>query len=346
MPNEDEETLPPLSTEAQQEPYMEEESHEIPIEEDENIASNDITNNGNGNTFAQGSNFGANVTNNINIKNEEDILLACESCGTPLDSNRYGKIICSGCGRETRRINPFVIMADYDTIEGEEEKKYKKILSHINNKIKDKNYDEAYNNCLKAEDIAPGESTTWEYFALVLYHKERAEKKNTIDILRNIRIQLEKCEFYEIKDTRYDEITKFISKGLFMLEKSRLNSKQPTKENLDGYKIWHKQLLLQCFDHLYCMENCYNLFNDPLYLEEIVKELSKPYKWLIKDTEGKIRKMPSCKDLPILEKRNYLIKELKKHKPEYEPPEIETERFTILGEEDIDPNEIIIISII
>lgn len=323
----------------------------VPTEaEDEPVPSTEISTIGDGNVTVTDSTIdGSVITTTVIVdtspKNEDDTSFACEICDTPLDASKYGKVICINCGKILFRRNPSLVLIEFKTLDVNEGKNYRKILSNINNKLKQKKYELAYKYCLDAEELAPSESTTWEYFALTILYKEwMVERKPTFEIIKNIKIQLEICKSYDIEDSKYEELAGFIANKLFFREKTRLNSIQPLKRKSDSHEFWKYNILAECYNCLKCFESCFKMYNDIRYLEEFVKELSKPFKWIVKDVEGNIKNMAWCGKIQAAEKRSTLIKEIKKYKPEFEAPEIELERFVILEEEEFDPNKIKIIS--
>jgi hypothetical protein len=276
---------------------------------------------------------------------KEETKLYCENCGSAVDANRYGKIVCESCGTIQYRQPPF-LLRKYPTIETELQSKYTNLLFSIRNKISDRNFKQAFQLALQAEELGPGESATWENFALALYHKERfVDTKPTNDITKNILLQLNKCKFYKIDDRSYEELSGFFANELFLREKTRLNNQKPQKDK-NGNEVWRYDSLFFCFQCLRCIEKCYfNLNNNIRFIEECVMELSKPYKWLLREFDGKIKKIATCRKLPIVERRNAWIREILKVKPDYIPPEIAMEPFEVIGVEDYDPNNITIISI-
>ena len=295
-----------------------EETHkesEVPVShytEDDTVISTEITTIGDGNVTVTDTKVdGSIITTTVIVdlpKNEDDTSFACEVCNTALDAKGYGKIICTNCGKILFRRNPSLVLTAFKTLDVSEEKNYRKILSHINNKLKHKKYDIAYKYCLDAEELAPSESTTWEYFALTLLYKEWiVDKKPTFEIIKNIKVQLDICKSYDIADAKYEELAGFIANKLFFREKTRLNSYHPIKKKSDSNEFWRYNILAECYNCLKCFEACFKLYNDIRYLEEFVRELSKPYKWLVKDIDGNIKNMPSCGKIQASEKRNSLI---------------------------------------
>ena len=98
-----------------------------------------------------------NVGNNSDDDDDDDTTYPCPECHTLLDASKYGKIVCPTCTKVLIRRNPTLNVYEFLTVEGEDINGYKKLIAHINNKIIDGKYDLAYQYCLKAETLAPGE---------------------------------------------------------------------------------------------------------------------------------------------------------------------------------------------
>ena len=314
--------------------------------ENEIESNKEIDSEGDSNVNIIDSNIGAIINM---VREIEDTLFPCdtEGCNTVIDLSNYGKTNCPKCGRSYFRRNTKLQVGIYKTLDESETKQFKKIISHVNNKIKDRNYEEAYRYCLEAEKIAPAESTTWEYYALVEFlfeiTKEKAKRKDTQEIIKSVKNHLEKCKDYGVDDSRYEETSGDIANRLFHLERVRIPSVVIRKDR-NGNERWLLKDLTRCLSYMKSFEHCYSLYRDVRYLEEYLKELCKPYKWVIKDLDGNLKNLVFIENFHPANKLKYLVSRVKEHKPDFELPEIATERLEILKTESIDQSKIEIIS--
>lgn len=277
----------------------------------------------------------------VDLRSPKETKSACPYCYQEQDRTKIGKNICSNpeCGR-TFFIQSEVRVYIFLTLDEIETRQYNKILAHINNKLRDKNYVGAYQYCLKAEEIAPGEPATWEYFALTGFLLEitrnRNERKPTLEIIKIIKLHLDKCKDHGITEERYEELLVEIANRLFNLEKARIKSFRTYYRDDTGKEKWTRQSLFPLLTLLRSFEICYSLYKDPLFLEEYVNELTKPYKWLVKSLDdGEIRNTQLLGNFNAKEKLKSLVRKIQEKKPGYQPPVIQEERFEILDSEDL-----------
>ena len=259
--------------------------------------------------------------NHITVNYESEITettFPCPECHTPLDARTYGKFVCTNpeCRKTLFRLNTKLEVTEFPTISDDKEsKEYKKILTHINNKLKHSKYEDAYNYCLKAEEIAPAEATTWKYFALceflfeinIRYGKKR---KSTQQIVNSVKTHLVMCREYGISDSGYEELCGDIANKLFYLERSRLNSIRHLSRDSNGVEILVSKYLNLNLSFLKSYELCFSLYEDTRYLEEYVKELSKPFKWIIKDSNDLLQNKPACGNYTAVLNRERLINKI------------------------------------
>jgi hypothetical protein len=278
----------------------------------------------------------ADVEVNVDLRSPRETKFACPFCHHEQEHKTYGKNICTNlkCGR-TFYVRSEIIAFEFVTLNEIEAKEYNKVLAHINNRHREKDYPGAYRYCLKAEEIAPGESTTWERFVLTVFLLEitrsRNIRKSTIEIIKLIKIQLDKCKDHGITDERYEELLIDIANRLFNKEKSRINSFRTYYRDELGKEKWTRQSLYPLLPLLRSFEICYGLYKDPLFLEEHINELTKPYKWLVRSLDdGEIRNTHFLGTFNAKEKLRILLRKMQEHKPDYELPEIKFERFEIM----------------
>ncbi len=313
-----------------------------------------IENSGNDNIVLQDSSLENSIINqiSINIASEDDDedddenTTPCPVCKTLVVAG-YGITLCPKCGHKLFRRNPKIEITQFLTIDDQsEEKKYKKILSHINNKLIDKKYELAFKYCLEAEEIAPSESTTWEYFVLVEYYKEvykKEHRKSIEEIVKLIKTHLEKCKINGVEEERYEELVGIIANHLtFKVIKPNIG-KFHTKDKKNR-TYWSRYDLMAAYSFLRGYELSFSLYKDHIFLEEYVKELSKPYKWIVRTINNELINLGKIKFNAIVN-RERIIKKIQAIKYDYSPPEIELERLEFIDEEDFNPDEIIIISI-
>jgi hypothetical protein len=255
---------------------------------------------------------------NLNLGDKKDNKFACENCSTILDGSIPGKITCPNCGKIDYIPNP-VKTSSFKTLNAEEDKQYKKIIAHINNKIIDGKYELAYRYCLQAEDLAPGEPTTWEYMARCEFYKDPL---NTItqEAVNIIKV-LQKCEYHGMEDTKIEGLSIQIANDLFYAVKKKIKA---IKCDVNG--SWSKPILLAHVKFIKGYDACYRLYNDTKFLEEAVRELSQPYKWLVTDSVGNIIVKPACGTYPADKRWKYFITKIKEKNPTYLPPKIAVER--------------------
>jgi len=282
----------------------------------------------------------------FNFSRPKDTKYPCPYCSIELGTKKYGINECINCGKIFYIENPAIDVLKYKTLDKIEAKEYNKIRAHIRNKIRDRDYLAAYQYCLKAEEIAPAESNTWEHFALtgflVEIYREKNTRMSTQDIIRIVKCHTEKCKDCGISDDDYDGMVVDIANRLFMIEKSRINSLRAQYKDDLGYEKWTRQNFQYLKTLLRSFEICYGLFNDTLYLEEYVNELTKPNKWMEKtlDTEDIVNTM-ACGGFNAYEKLNTLVTKIREKKVKYNQPAIAEQRFIVLSvetSEEVDAN--------
>jgi hypothetical protein len=267
---------------------------------------------------------------NIDLTREEDARFVCPHCFTELDGNRYGKIVCSHCGNKVFRLSNIPVW-EHATIDPLETKEYKKIRSHIRNKLRDRNYLAAYKYCLQAEAIAPAEVSTWEDFALTQFlleiTKEKSKRKPVRFIIKSVKAHLEKSKDYGIEPDKYEILSGDIANKLFYIQKARVNSLRAQYKDELKYENWSPANLNYLRSLLNSFELSYSLYQDTLFLEEYVEELAKPYKWIVQTRDGELISTPACGMFNAVNKYHELTSKIRKQKPDYQPPEIQIERI-------------------
>lgn len=273
---------------------------------------------------------------NLGQKPTKEDEFICPYCFLPLDSKTYGRQVCKNCK------SAFIIkppgqeegVTKYVKITPEEAIQYEKILAHINNNIRAKKYDEAFNYCKKAEELAPGEVNTWKNYALAEFLleisvRDKYRRKNTDVIIKSIKTHIEKCLDHGMTNEEHEEFTLDIANRLFAIEKSRVNSCQPENtDNING-DLWSKNNLAYLRRLLNSYEIAFILSDNVLFLKEYVTELTKPYKWVIKNAEGIIVNSPACGYFNAARKISTLTDKIKMIDKDYETPDIAEERFVI-----------------
>lgn len=277
--------------------------------------STSVQNRGDGNTTAINSEIGGIINNIITIGLDEILLKSLKPGPT-----------------------------DYPNVDPSLNREYKNILAHIKNKLRDKEFDKAFEFCQKAEELAPAEPTTWEYFALTEFlreinKKEKRKRKPVREIIKSVKNHLEKGKDHGLSEAKYEEITSDIANQLFKLQKARINSIASSSKDFHGGEIWGGTELRACLFFLTSYEQCFILDQEVKFLEEYVAELSKPYKWIVKTRQGSLVNRPVYGDFSAVEKRENLLTKLRSLNSSYQPTEIKEERITIL------PDPIKIISI-
>lgn len=269
------------------------------------------------------------------LDSPEDTRFACVNCSTELNRNKYGEIECPVCHKINFIDNPKISARKHKTVVDEKEgQEYKKILAHIQNKIKDKDYSAAYNFCLKAEEIAPGEYDTWTHFALAeflleIFNKDKSKRKTTQEIIKRIKVHIEKCISFKISDKERELLLLDIANRLFSIEKARILSLMGRYDEEKGLDKWTKVDFRHLIGLLNSFEICYNLYKDPIFLEEYVSILSQNNKWMIKRLDDDLLiNLPTPVFFNAKEKRKALIGRIKAHK-EFNPHDIQKERMTI-----------------
>lgn len=276
-----------------------------------------------------------NAGGDINIGIEEiDTDDACPKCYTEIDASKYGKIVCPNpeCGNVSYRRNTKLNITKFKTIDDKAlQSKYHDIVGKINNNLIRKRYKVAYRYCLEAEDLAPREPTTWEYYTLVeLYHDLKAKEKDIHDAIKTSKYNLEIAAANDVKNEKIEELKSIIAGRLYMLAKSNIGHIQ--SRSLRDKKYWgrgggRKQTL----SYLDVIKECFNLTEKTDYLEGYVDELSKPYKWMITSSDtGELKNLTrACRGFDAVGQRKKMIRLIQKTDENYEVPEIPIERIKI-----------------
>ena len=275
------------------------------------------------------------ATINIGGSDIDDTVYPCPSCQTEIDASKYGKIICPNpaCGFKIFRRNLKLEITQFETIEDKLlASKYRDVVARINNNLIRRRFSESYKYCIEAEEIAPREPTTWEYFTLVEFYYEigqpKDRRKDIDEIFRSVLENIKICEANGVDLNKIDEIKGEIANRLFQLAKSRIGSFYSKSKNQKGY--WSKEGRHSTIQCLRIFEDCYRLTKDITYLKEYIDELSKPYKWIVKSLSGDLINLPSCgKRFNAILLRDSIIKRVEKNDLEYLPPEVENERIII-----------------
>jgi len=272
--------------------------------------------------------------NNINLGFKSPREFSCPYCGFEQDGKKYGKQVCQNCQKTfyVRNAEREKDILEYKTLTPDDARNYNKVLAHINNCIRDRDYESAYKFCQKAEEIAPAEVTTWKNFALVEFLLEitkRNNRKETIAIMKSVKSNIEKCKDHGISEQEYDEFVVDIANRLFNIERSRINSVKAQYVDATRGDAWSRSNLLYLQQLLRSYDICYNLYNDTLFLKEYVKELTKEHKWVMKTAAGEFINTPACGNFNAYEKIQLLAKAIKGKEDDYKIPEIAEERFAI-----------------
>jgi transcription elongation factor Elf1 len=281
----------------------------------------------------------------FNFSKPKDTKYPCPHCAKELDDSKYGINTCSNCGKYFYVENKSIEVKIYKTIiDKNEVRLYNKIRARIENKIIDRDYEGAYEYCLKAEDIGPAEVATWEHFAITEFlleiYKEKSIRKSSFEILKSIKCHIERCKLHGISDDDYDGLVIKIANRLFEIEKGRIQSLRAQFRDELGYEKWSSRNIQYLLSLLNSFELCYKLYPDTLYLEEYVNELSKPNKWIEKSLENdSLINTEACRGLfNAVQKLIYLVNKIRKTKTEYEFPLIVSQKFVIKSVEDSNSN--------
>ncbi len=247
----------------------------------------------------------------------------CSKCNSILEFKEYGKIICPTCGKASFFRNYKPAVYDFNTIiDKKDQANYKKLLWHISNKLNDGNYYLAYKYCLQAEEIAPGESSTWESFALTEFLIEINNNKDRIpifEIVRKVKMHLAKCKMYGIEKNRLEEVSGDIANRLFYYLKKQVNK-------------YHTKATYTAIQFIKGYEYCYSIYPDLQFLEAYIYELSKPYRWIVQRMGGAHVDLPACGNFPAVANREKMISRIQTINEKYDPPKISLERFIFLNE--------------
>jgi hypothetical protein len=270
----------------------------------------------------------------IDLKSPKETRFSCPFCFKQLDTEIFGRQVCKHCKNEFYlRSEVDKDVTKYGTLTQEESEKYNKLLAHFNNHLRDKNYEEAFKYCKKAVELAPGEVLTWKNFALAEFFleitRDKSRRKSTDQIMKTIKSHIDKCIFYGMTDTEYDELTLDIANRLFKIEKSRVASYRSEFTDYLNTEIWTKKDLFILEKFLRSFEISFLLSGNIIFLKEYLMELSKPYKWLYRTSDGAVRNSPACVYFDAASKLRSLTERIKKEEPDFEIPKISEERFVI-----------------
>ena len=257
----------------------------------------------------------------------------CPNCKKVFDIENTGSVQCPYCKTEYQvsddslKINKFSTLLD-----DKEAKQFEKIIANIQNKSIDRDFEAAYNYCLQAQIIAPGEAITWKYFALTefLYEVTKKKRKKTYEIIKNVKKHLSKARIYGMSDAEIEEKEVEMADILLNTQKTILGNIKASRKDINGHDKWLHEDLLAAIICLNSIEQCYTLNKDSKYLEECARELAKPYKWMVKKREdGSILNTPACGKINAVEKLKTLVSKIREHKPDFEQLEIAEERCII-----------------
>ena len=305
--------------------FEEEEQYDDPGELSELV--NEVEVEGSGNASIVGA------TINIGTSEDDDTVYPCPNCQAEIDASKYGKIVCSNCGFKIFRRNVKLEITQFETIEDKNvASNYLNIIGRINNNFIKRRFKDAFKYCLEAEEIAPREPITWEYFSLVEFYYEMGQpkdrRKEITEILKMVRDNVKICEANNVDSEKIEQIKGEIGIYLFNLAKSKIGSFYSKSKRQKGY--WSRKGRHLTINYLKLFEDCYRLTKDTFYLKGYVEELSKPYKWIVKSLSGELINLPACgKRFNAVAYRERVIKRIEKIEPAYEAPEVETERLSI-----------------
>jgi hypothetical protein len=318
---------------------------ELAVDDNELSSGDQLSSYGDDNISLVGTTIGAIFKYSYGHRSNKFI---CETkdCNTELDGSKLREIICPKCEEKYYNNTSFQINK-YKSLDHKESKELNKIIAHINNKIRDNDFAEAYKYCQKAEILAPAEPITWEYFALLefLYEitRKREERKEMGEIVRAVKSHLIKCKDYNIDEVRYSEISADIANRVFEWGKIRMPA-IVTRKDKNNNDVWLLKRLEQCLGYMKCYDLAYSINNtEPKFLEEYIKELSKDYKWIVRDIEGNLKSRVIINGFNPINKFHHLISKITEYYPEYQMPVIAEERFEIIRKE---PEKEIFIEII
>lgn len=281
-----------------------------------------------------------NIVNNYYDKNAtlKHLKISCPKCHEEIEIKKYGKQTCPNPNckytfeRRNRDLEKDIVI--YKTLLTEEVKKYEKILARVNNSLEEANYEEAYELCKKAEEIAPGEAATWVYFALVEFlvgikRKDGKGRKPATEIIKKVKSHIEKCKIHGMTKEECRPLIEDIANRLFEIEKSRINSVQAQYRDNHNNPLWSYYNFSYLNTLLESFEICYSLYKNVDFLEAYVDELKKDYKWIYKKVNGELISNPECVKFSPVKKLLFLLSKIQTIKPDYRIPAIAEERFVI-----------------
>lgn len=276
------------------------------------------------------------ISNNVvvNVNNSsQDTEFSCPSCFTEMDASKYGKITCHNCGNYVFRRNLTLDIQKFVSIEDADlSLRYSDVIARINNNYIRRNFDSSFKYCLEAEKLAPREPLTWEYYTRVEYFVETSKpiklRLKRKDILKRFRENIRICEANGVSPQKVEELKAEVALNLMNKAKSKIG--RLYQDSINNKGNWKKGGLYKTRQNLKIFEDCFHLTRDPYYLKEYIQELSRDYKWMVKNDDGELIKLPSCgKKFNVVQERARLLQKIHKIEEDYIPPDIASARLLI-----------------
>ncbi|MFT5249952.1 MAG: DNA-directed RNA polymerase subunit RPC12/RpoP [bacterium] len=238
----------------------------------------------------------------------------CHNCGASLNVNsETDKLDCDYCNTQIRVIRPVKVNEEHmkGKLNPEELKKYKNMLTILENAMKAGNYREGYEYCNKALEVDPTSSEIWENKAICAFWL--STKRDVFSSqAKEIITYLNTSKSYNPASKTLPITSKNIAWDLYSLGYIWLHSVTPMNDNSYAWSDCDNML-----EYVKLWDTAFEIHNNTKFLKDAVIEFIGGEGAKLNWTEKN-----ALERYPTPKLREVYIKKIQKIEPNYEPPKI------------------------
>jgi len=237
----------------------------------------------------------------------------CHNCGASTHvSSNTNNLKCEYCETQIRILRPVKMNEEsmLGKLNDEEMKKYRNMLTILENSMKAGNFKEGYDYCNKALEVDPTSSEIWENKSICSFWL--STKRDVFSSqAKEIVTYLTTAKSYDTTSKTLPITSKNIAWDLYSLGYSWLHT---TPKSQKGYFLWTD--VDKMFEYVKLWDTAFEIHNETTFLKQAVTEFSVAegalVNWLDKKT---------LQEYPLSQKlKETYIKKIQKIEPSYVPP--------------------------
>jgi hypothetical protein len=272
--------------------------------------------------------------------------LKCTSCGANIKGfEGKQEINCDYCDTLNKILRPKEVSISNSSLSANNIEKLNNYIEILQKAMRAGNYNEGYDYCNKALEIDPNIGALWENKAICSFWlnvKFINDDKIADSDAREIKTYLNASKENDPDSQTYKETADFIGYNLGLVAKLKyVVNVYSDKTDAAGKKLgFSREMYIKAKKYHELMETSFDIMEnkDTIFLEFVVEDLSnlKLINWIDYDAANENKMKPSADvvliSYDVIKKRDFIIKTIKQHNPDYIAPDIKLKKpnYTLL----------------